>query len=259
MLQTEHEKKAFVETVIVMAILVALMFITGLKYLDPPPPGNIAVNFGFSDRGSGTKQPETPSPSTKKITPPPQPQQTVKKEEILTQQSEDAPVIKSEKKKKKQKKEEKPKKRPPKPSKETSEVLENIFNAPEGDNSSDSEGNDKGVRGDKGNPGGDKNSGKYYGTGGSGGGDPNYKLGSRRALIKPKPSYKCNEEGIVVVRITVDRKGNVIRAVKAQGTTGSTCLTEAAIRAAMKTKWEAAPAGPSQQIGTIIYRFKLTE
>ncbi len=257
MLKTRHEKKALLEASIVMAILVALMFIVGLKYLDPPPPGNIAVNFGFSEKGSGKIQPASPKPVKKQTVPRPQKTQ---KEQILTQNTQEAPVVKSTKKPRPKVKTSKPVQSTPKPSKETTEVLENIFNAPEGASDSSSEGDDAGAKGDKGNPSGDKNSGNYYGTGGSGTGDPNYMLGNRRAIRKPPPSYRCNEEGIVVVRITVDRAGRVIGAVKARGTTASECLTKAAIEAAKKTLWEPAPGdGPKQQIGKIIYRFKLTE
>jgi TonB family protein len=256
MFKTKHEKKAFIEATVVMAILVALMFIAGLKYLDPPPPGNIAVNFGFSDKGSGKIQPENPEKAVKQAAPEPVKTQ---KEKILTQNTEEAPVIKSSKTKKNKTKKTKPVKSPPKPSKETSEVLENIFNAPEGNQNSSSEGDDAVASGDKGNPGGDKNSKNYYGTGGSGGGDPNYRLGNRRAVTKPKPQYRCNESGRVVVIITVDRAGNVIKAEKGKGTTAAACLTKAAIEAAKKTKWESDPGAPPRQIGKIIYNFKLTE
>ena len=255
MFKTKHEKKAFVEATVVMAILVALMFIAGLKYLDPPPPGNIAVNFGFSDKGSGPKQPENP-----KIVKPaaPQPVKT-QKENVLTQNTEEAPVIKSSQTKKTKTKKTNPVKSPPKPSKQTSEVLENIFNAPEGNQTSTSEGDDSNTSGDKGNPNGDKNSNNYYGSGGTGGGDPNYRLGNRQAVSKPKPRYQCNESGRVVVIITVDRAGNVIKAEKGKGTTAASCLTKAAIEAAKKTKWQPDSDAPPRQIGKIIYNFKLTE
>jgi outer membrane biosynthesis protein TonB len=267
MLKTEHEKKAFLETLIVMAIMVALMFITGLKYLDPPPPGNIAVNFGYTDTGSGKTAPQSPQPEKKLKseikTPQPQISKPVKQEQVLTDNSQNSPVIPQGEKKKPKKTEEKPAKpKPepkPKPSKEASDVLNNIFNAPEGNRTSEGEGDDTRSPGDKGNPNGSAGANNYYGTGGSGGGDPNYQLGGRRALSKPKPSYKCNEEGRVVVIIKVDRAGNVKEAFKGRGTTASKCLTDAAIAAAYKTKWEPAPNGEEVQIGKIIFNFKLSE
>ncbi len=255
MFKTKHQKKAFIESVIVMAILIALMFIVGLKYLDPPPPGNIAINFGFNEQGSGNVQPQKNKPVN---VPNPQP---VKKqpEKILTQENTDNPVIKTTKSPEKKPKQTKPAPTKPKPSKETSEVLKNIFDAPEGENNSASEGNDANTKGDKGSSQGNSNTDNYYGTGGNGGNDPNYQLGNRKAIKKPRPKFNCNEEGKVVIKITVNRAGKVISAVKDKGTTASECLTNAAIEAAKNTTWEPDPNAEPKQIGKIIYNFKLTE
>ena len=62
------------------------------------------------------------------------------------------------------------------------------------------EGDDK-IEGVKGNEKGDPDSNKYYGNTGSGSGG-NYNLAGRKALSKPKQQPDCQEEGIVVVRIT---------------------------------------------------------
>ncbi len=255
---TRHQKKALVETIIVMAILIALMFISGLKYLDPPPPGNIAINFGYTDAGSGNKQPAKPKIKPKPVAP----QQEISKptEKILTSKEKEAPVVKNLPVKTKKTKPDKPKKpRKPKPSKEASEALNDLLNAPEGNNDAQGEGNTD-QKGDQGSSQGTRSGSGYYGQGGSGGsGDPNYRLGNRKALSKPKPSYSCNEEGKVVVRIVVDRDGNVVSASKSAGTTAPNCLTDAAILAAMQTKWEADPKAPSEQVGYITYYFKLRE
>jgi hypothetical protein len=59
------------------------------------------------------------------------------------------------------------------------------------------------------------------GPGGPGGGGPiKYSLGGRRVAKKPVISTNSNDVGIVVVNITVDRQGNVIKAEPgARGTT----------------------------------------
>jgi len=64
-------------------------------------------------------------------------------------------------------------------------------------------------------------------------------------LNKPQPAYTCNEEGVVVVQITVDKNGNVIEAKPgARGTTNAaSCLATQAKIAAMNTKWSASPDG----------------
>jgi hypothetical protein len=94
---------------------------------------------------------------------------------------------------------------------------------------------------------------------GSGVGGGSYQLGSRSALERPKPRFDCDGEGIVVVKIYVDRNGAVKRA-DGQGMKGSTtnneCLIRRAEEAALKTRWQADPQALELQIGTIRYNFQ---
>jgi outer membrane biosynthesis protein TonB len=80
-------------------------------------------------------------------------------------------------------------------------------------------------------------------------------------LSKPIEQPECQEEGIVVVRITVDKNGKVISAIP--GVKGSTntaaCLLKPAKAAALKTTWNADSKAPTKQTGTIIYKFSLTK
>ncbi len=121
------------------------------------------------------------------------------------------------------------------------------------------EGNDN-QAGDKGKVTGDPNASGYYGIGGDGSGG-NYRLGNRKALNKPKPTYDCNEEGRVVVSISVDQTGKVFAAqAGVKGTTNSAqCLLNRAKEAALKTKFNADSKAPEKQIGAIIYNFSLSE
>lgn len=114
--------------------------------------------------------------------------------------------------------------------------------------------------GDKGKVTGDPYASGYYGVGGDGSGG-NYRLGNRNALNRPKPDYPCNEEGKVVVKITVDRSGMVIAAEPgAKGTTNSAlCLLTEAKEAALKTKFNKDSKAPPKQVGYIIYNFSLSE
>ena len=77
----------------------------------------------------------------------------------------------------------------------------------------------------------------------------------------PRPKYNCNEEGVVVVQISVDKSGTVINANPGvRGTTNSAkCLLDQAKIAAMNTKWQADATAAETQIGKIIYNFKLTQ
>jgi len=114
--------------------------------------------------------------------------------------------------------------------------------------------------GDKGKVTGDPNASGYYGIGGDGSGG-NYRLGNRTALNKQVPDYPCNEEGRVVVSISVDQSGRVIAAQAGkQGTTNSApCLLNEAKAAALKTTFNADAKAPSKQVGEIIYNFSLSE
>ncbi|MFD1096868.1 energy transducer TonB [Salegentibacter chungangensis] len=272
-LETKHEKKSFTITVILHVLLILLMLFFGFTYLDPPPENGIAINFGTSEVGSGDKQPTQPVKSApQKSAVQPVKSEPVVEKEVVTQETEEAPVIKKEKKEVKtppvEKQPEKPKEEPkpvkkpdPKPDKSTTDAMSSIFNGPEKDGSEEGgEGNDN-LAGDKGSPDGDPNASSYYGQGTGLDGDGNYRLGGRKALNKEKFVQDCNESGIVVVRIEVNQQGQVIRATPGvKGTTNSApCLTDPARRAALATRFNSDDNAPSRQVGTIIYNFKLSE
>ena len=273
-LDTQHKRKSMAITVIIHMILILLLFYVGLSYLDPPIENGIAVNFGTMDTGSGKIQP------SKKVNTAPNPKvipQVVKepseaKEDLITQETTDAPVIKKEENKEEVREVEemvekeiqgqKSKKKPdPKPDKTTTDALSSLINGPksEGENQL-GEGSDE-TGGDKGDAEGDLSAKSYYGTGKSLDGDGNYLLGGREALNKKKFLQDCNEAGIVVVSIEVDRIGNVIDATPGvRGTTNnSKCLLDPAKRAALATKFNEDDKAPFKQIGKIIYRFSLSD
>ena len=270
-LDTEHKKKSMTITVILHLLILLLLFYVGLTYLDPPPENGIAVNFGTTETGSGNIQPtEAIKSAPKQSQPEPvaQPKSEIK-EDVVTQDNEDAPVIKKEVVKKEQvetpkkiePKKEPPKKPDPKPDKSTSDALSSLINGPKSDGTAKGgEGNDN-TPGDKGDPNGDPNAQSYYGTGKGLDGDGNYLLGGRKALNKEKFVQDCNEAGTVVVSIEVDRNGKVINATAGvRGTTNnSRCLLEPAKRAALATRFNSDDKAPAKQIGKIIYKFSLSD
>lgn len=263
-LDTQHKRKSMTITVIFHLILLILLFFVGMNYLDPPLERGIAINFGTSDEGSGKIQPtekiqSAPQPTSSQATSQPK---TEIKDEVVTQENEDAPIIKKAEAKKAQIKTTEPikevKKPDPKPDKSTTDALSSIMNGPKSDGTAKGgEGDDKNP-GDKGDPDGDPNAKSYYGTGKGLDGDGNYLLGGRKALNKQKYPQDCNETGTVVVSIEVDRSGKVIKAeVDRGGTNKDSCLTEPAIRSALATKFNADSNAPVKQIGKIVYNFSL--
>ena len=72
-----------------------------------------------------------------------------------------------------------------------------------------------------------------------------------------KPAYNADQEGKIVIRITVDKQGNVIGTDIIQGTTISDeALRNESKAMARKTKFNADPKAPEKQYGTITYEFK---
>ncbi|SHE37007.1 TolA protein [Mariniphaga anaerophila] len=116
--------------------------------------------------------------------------------------------------------------------------------------------------GNQGVPTGDPNAGTY-GPGGSGSGNQgsgiSYSLAGRSARSLPKPVYPGNDEGVVVVKVTVDKNGNVTAAEP--GSRGTTIMDQRfwneARQAALKAKFNVAESAPAFQQGTISYRFRL--
>jgi len=271
-LETTHKKKSAALTVIVLALILVGIFNFGMKYLDPPEEYGLAINFGDANVGNGAPVVKTKAaPVVKKAVEKVQekqeviPKETIE-EEVITQDIKDAPVVEKPKEKKEEKpvvekkKIEKPKEIPkPKPSKQTQDLLNNLLqnNSDEGKPTGEGDDSKSGV---KGSQKGDPKSTKYYGSTGNDG-DKNYNLAGRNALSKPIEKPECNEEGIVVVSIEVDKTGKVIKAIP--GVKGSTntakCLMDPARMAALKTKWNADPTAANIQRGTIVYRFSLSE
>lgn len=293
-LSTEQEKKSFLYTSITFLLLMLLLFMLKLRedieILDLEGGGgggDIAVNFGDSDVGMGDNY---ESLESVRSAPKPTPQTPAPTKEILTSDNDDAPSIADIKKpvdKPTKKPDEvkpvvKPTPKPPTPSKSTQNVLDDLLNGSD----KGGDGNDK-VGGNKGKAYGNPNDRGYNGGGGSGtgtgGGDGsgtgpgsgsgsgggsgggrgtgvgNYMLAGRKNLNKPQPDYVCNEQGVVAVKIWVDRSGNVVRAEAGdRGTTNSaSCLATQAVIAAKKTKWQANEGAAETQVGKIVYNFRL--
>lgn len=130
-----------------------------------------------------------------------------------------------------------------------------------GKGTSDSKSSSQGVTygaGNQGSPQGTANADKY-GPGGGIGNGTSYSLDGRSGLSLPKPYYPGNEEGIVVVQVTVDKNGTVTKAepgVKGSNTANPE-LIAAARKAALLARFNVDNNAPAYQVGTITYRFVL--
>ncbi|UCD61759.1 MAG: energy transducer TonB [Flavobacteriaceae bacterium] len=296
-LDTEHKKKSFTLTTILLSVLLLLLFYIGLTYMDPPIENGITVNFGAMEFGMGEEQP------TKKIKSQPaepvkeleeevveekaaaQPEEVAEEditekatEKVLTQEDEESIKIKQQEAARKeaeeaarkaqaeaeqlareQKAAEEKAQREKEAKKKKLDELMGGLNKSDGEVQG-SEGDDNRA-GDKGQPDGDPYATSYYGSPGSGSGTGGYGLSGRSLISQGKVQQECNEEGRVVVKITVDRNGKVIDATPGvKGTTNNhPCLLDPARKTAFLHKWNLDSNAPSQQIGFVVVNFKLGE
>jgi TonB family protein len=98
-----------------------------------------------------------------------------------------------------------------------------------------------------------------YGPGGGVGNGVSFSLSGRSAMSLPKPYYPGNEEGVVVVQVTVDQNGAVTKAEPGYrgSNTADPELIAAAKKAALQAKFNVDKNAPAYQVGTITYRFVL--
>ncbi len=278
-LETKHERNSARITALLMLILILLFFVMGPPYLDPPTEYGVAVNFGTTDFGSGNVQPLKPIKSEpEKINKIPQetpteskPEESVvdKVEDVATQETEESIRLKKQKEaearakaeaerveREKREAEEKKKREQEEKKRKLDELMGGIGNS-DGETTG-SEGNDS-QAGDKGQPDGDPYANSYYGDPGTGSGGVGYGLNGRGAPSREVFKQDCNESGLVVVRIEVDRNGSVTKAEPGvKGTTNNAaCLLEPAKKIALSHKWRPDSKAPARQLGFVSVNFKL--
>ncbi len=257
---------AVILTVAFHGILILALVLIILRTPIPPYPmvgggSGLEVNFGNSDKGMGNNNSEQLIPiSTKDIS------HNNSDDNVITQNSEDAIALNSKDKTKKV----------------TNNIIKindpvdnpnALYKKKSGDGNTNTNGN-------QGNKNGDINSKSYTGDGGSGGGTgggngtgqgpgdgpgigPGHEKGvsyfmkDRTAKYIPKPVNNSKAEGIVVVEIWVDKKGNVTKYIAgAKGTTTTNQgLWKIAGDAAKRATFSVKANAPEEQKGTISYNF----
>ena len=296
---SEDKRKSFLLAVVLYALLLLILFFIRFwppsnleELVGGGGGGGFTVNFGDTEFGKGadfTSKELEVKQTTKQI-----PNTTSQDENIISQENTDDDVVSVPKNDPTKKPTTVIKKEITKPStavkpvvRKTDDALANILkgNKKGGDGNSSTSGN-------QGSANGDINSTGYSGTGGSGGGTgggngtgngtgtgvgsgsgtgggsgsgngkgvgSGYSLTGRKALSIPKPAYNCDEEGTVVVQITVDKTGRTIDAKPGyRGTTNTAgCLASQAKNAALNSRWDARSNGEENQVGTITYNFSI--
>ena len=282
MLDTPHKKKSAGLTAVIGVLLLILFFLLGLTYYDQPISYGMEVNFGTLAEGSGKVQPQKKVQAIEKVKekvveveekvesePPKQiTEESVKEvltEEkstvVVTEKKESSEVVKPITEKLESEAQDEPVEEKPKVSEATKSVVSSLLkNKAEKGEEIEGEGDDA-VQCDKGKIEGNPYSSSYYNNFGLGGKGKGYGLNGRNLQSNGKVVQDCNQEGTVVVRITVNNQGEVIQAEP--GVKGSTnthpCLLEPARKTALLHKWFPDGKAPAEQIGFVVIQFKLGE
>jgi colicin import membrane protein len=279
--------KGIVGTIIIHLGLLVLLLLVSFT-IEPPPPmeEGIMVNFGTGETGLGTIEPSPPAFQEELPAPPPTKAANKPNEDpLLTQNSEETPVVKKvdpEAKKKRLEKieadkkireqleieriqkeqEEIERKRVEAEQQRQSDIMNRTKNALANSKNAGTSSTSEGIAGGTGNQGvptGSVDSKVRGNGGGTGTKGISYDLQGRGFQKLPPPKYDYQGEGRVVVEVSVDRMGKVIQATP--GIKGSTTLDEYLLKvakeAALQASFEMKSDAPSVQKGTITYNFIL--
>ena len=242
-----------------LAIFLILLF-TVLRTEIPEEDGGVLVNFGNVNSAAGTFEPkytgqELPQETT---TPPPPPTPPVEtpKEEVITQDIEEEERKRKEEEDRR-KREEAEKKRLEEERRKKEQAISNRVAGAFGIGGAEgnSQGDAETGTGNQGSPFGNSDHGANEGVGGYG----SFNLNGRSigAGGLPRPAYTIQEEGKIVINITVDPKGNVIFAEIGRGTNiDNASMRKSALDAAKRAKFNSI-SGANNQSGTITYVYKL--
>jgi len=265
---TKERIVGFTGSLIFCAIMFLILWLAVLKTAGQPREGGILVNFGNVNEASGTFEPRNMGVDNN-VTPiepvvPEIPVQAPSElQPAITQDNEQTVSIDAENKRKEeeQRRQEQLRKEYEEQIRREEELrrqqaINNQVAGAFGAGNTQSTGQGAGTgQGNQGSPQGNSDSGADTGVGRWG----DFSLEGRKLGPEglPRPAFTVQEEGVVVVDITVDRNGNVISAIIGRGTTtGNTTLRQSALEAARKAKFNAIP-GNENQSGKITYRFRL--
>ncbi|MDR1737396.1 MAG: TonB family protein [Candidatus Symbiothrix sp.] len=251
--------------VVLCLLLLLVLSLIYLRTVKQSELEGIPVNFGTMEEAFGFEEPapadqpdavpETPvEPQTKPVKTKPEALPPV-----ITQNVEQTAAIKAAKERERQERERlaAEQRRKEEEQRKVAEAQRLVAEALSGKgNANSSEGTASSGAGNQGSTQGNAATGSYTGAGGEG----SFDLAGRslRGSGLQRPNYNIQEEGTIVVAITVNAQGDVIAAdISLRGTNiDNPNLRKAAIDAAKRTKFNAISGSQNQQ-GTITYRYKL--
>jgi len=252
----ERRKAAVFSTVTYVSIIAACLFLVAFQEITPPPGDQyIAVgmaDFGNVEEAGGDRETEMPSEQVEEVIEQEVSESTVEEvapvETVETQETSEVDLPTQE-----EVVETPTEVEDPDPDPQIDQDLANAFNVFNNSGGGGSEGQQQGV----GNSGADD--GKIEGAGVVSGEDiEGALLDGGKMIGDPTLDRKPTEEGIVQMRVYVDKAGRVVEAKydPENSTTSSNRLVQLAREAAMTATFESDPLQPTR-IGWIRFNFKL--
>lgn len=252
---TEERKNSVIaacSTALIMALIVLVCCALGLYKPNPPiPEAGVEVNLGNSDFGLGDAMEPSPEESEQTASTP-----TAAEENVISQSHEQTTSVPNTKQPAKvdtkQPTQEEPKNEVKPEAKTNANALFKKKNPANGGSEGVTQGS-----GNQGKEGGDPNSSRYDGRPGNGG--SGWSLTGRGNLAMPKPPQSNRRQGKIIVKIWVDRQGNVtqVEAPEKGSTITDQGMVAEAKQAARKAKFTASDSAPEIQTGTITYVYTL--
>ena len=219
---------SLIGTVAFHGVILLILWFTVLKTEVPDEDGGVLVNFGNVDAAAGMFEPKYTGQERK---------EEEEKERIRREEAEKKRLAEERRKKEQA----------------ISNKVAGAFGM--GNAEGNSQGDAESGTGNQGSPFGNSDHGANEGVGGYG----SFNLNGRSigAGGLPRPAYTIQEEGRIVINITVDPKGNVIFAEVGRGTNiDNASMRKSALDAAKRAKFNSI-SGANNQSGTITYVYKL--
>ena len=249
-------------TVSFHGVMLLILWFTVLRTEIPEEEGGVMVNFGNVNAAVGTFEPRSEEPARPTAPPPaPEPTPEPSEQDLITQDMEESVAIEEAKRKeeeerrKRQEEEAERKRREEERQRQERAIQNKVADAffGKGDTHSDSQGDASEGVGNQGSPFGNADRGQNDGVG------YGWSLDGRTYNGKgdfPRPNYNIQEEGRIVIDITVNPQGKVISASIGKGTNiDNATLRRDALSAARRVVFNSI-SSVNNQMGTITYNYK---
>jgi TonB family protein len=262
----KNDMTALAATILIHLLIALLLFLAVLRTIVPEEEEGVLVNFGNVDAAAGLFEPRGRTAPVE--TAPPEPAVPTPPGEIISQDTEETVTLSERRRQEERKKKEDAERREHERRqaeqrrqddlrRQREQAISDQVSGAFGTGNTDSPGQGDAQQGDgnQGSPFGNADQGENRGAGGFG----SFSLNGRtlRGGGLPRPAYTIQDEGRIVIDITVDPKGNVTNATIGKGTNiDHASMRNSALEAARRATFNSIKS-TNNQSGTITYRYSL--